>query len=91
MDLREQVEARKLRLPKEVWFDNLDLRSALADELEKMDDNRVMVRFWQVEAKENEAEKLFMDPKVPGAYPDLDDSDEYSTVGKLLPGGGLLK
>ncbi len=91
VDLREQVEARKLRLPKEVWFDNLDLRSALADELEKMDDNRVMVRFWQVEAKENEAEKLFMDPKVPGAYPDLDDSDEYSTVGKLLPGGGLLK
>lgn len=93
VDLREQVEAEKLEVPEERWpvADNLDLRCALADELEKMDDERIMVRFWQVEAKENEAEKLFMDPKVPGAYPDPDDSDEYPTIGKLLPAGGLLK
>lgn len=60
VDLREQVEEDKLKVANEDWHteNNLDLRSALVDELEKMDDIRLRVRFWQVDSKYNEAEKL---------------------------------
>lgn len=70
VDLREQVDEGKGKVAEKEWrsADNLDLKGTLVDVLEKMDDERVLVMFWQVDGKYNEAEELFRVRRVPGAF-----------------------
>lgn len=70
VNLRERVEEERQKVDEKDWrlADNLDLKCTLVDVLEKMDDERVLVMFWQVDGEYNEAEELFRVKKVPGAF-----------------------